>query len=668
VLITMLFDYTAVTPTAIETVTREALERADALVAGIEAREAPGALEDVLLPLDQTGRELVFGYGRGAFLARVHPDGEVREAAHAADEKLTKWRVELPFRERLAQVVKEYARTEDAQRLEGERRRLLDHWLRDLRRAGHDLPPEQRAEVQRLRERLVELELAFQRHVDEYQDGVELTREDLRGLPESYIDRLRPGSAPGTYRVTLEYPDFFPFMEQAERRDLRQALEHKQFNQAADRNAEVLAEALTVRRRIAELLGYDSWAHYAQEIRVAREPANVRRLYDAIVPPLTARARDEYERMRQLLEQERPEDADPTLRTWDWRYYDTRLRKHEYGVDQTEVAEYFPLERVMDGMFELTAEVFGLRYRRIEEPHAWHPDVTAYEILDAESGEHVAVFYADLFPREDKYGHAAAFPLIVGHRRPDGVHERPVSAIVANLTKPTADDPSLLKHDEVVTLFHEFGHVLHMSLSRAEFTRFSGAETEWDFVEAPSQIMEHWVWDPDVLARFARHFRTGQPMPRELVDRLVDARNLNEAVKTLRQVYLGQMDLGFHGPERDVDLDEVNRRAFAVTLLPFHEGTAYYCGFEHLMGGYDAGYYGYLWSKVYGDDMYSRFEAEGVTNPEVGRAYREAILERGGTEDGERLLERFLGRPASQDAFLRQLGITPVAAGEGEVR
>jgi Zn-dependent oligopeptidase len=238
----------------------------------------------------------------------------------------------------------------------------------------------------------------------------------------------------------------------------------------------------------------------------------------------------------------------------------------------------------------------------------------------------------------------------------------PFSAIVANFTRPAADRPSLLRHDEVLTLFHEFGHILHMSLSRAELVSFSGAETEWDFVEAPSQIMEHWCWDAGVLGRFARHHATGEPIPAGLVERLVSSRDLNVGVKTARQCSFGLLDLALHGEEPVVDLDAVNRRASAITGLPFHEGTFFPTGFGHLMGGYDAGYYGYLWAKVYGDDMFSRFEAEGVTSPNVGMAYRREILEPNGSRDAIELLRAFLGREPSSEAFLRELGIEAPAA------
>ncbi len=651
----MLFDYTTVSAESVAADTDAGLAEADALVGRVATGPA-ATFDDTMLPLDQALDRAQVAYGRGAFMARVHPDGAVRDAGQASEERLAKWRVALPFRVDLDRAVRAYASTAEAQTLTGERRRLVGHWRRDFRRAGQELAPDARAELERLRARLVELEVAFQRNVDEFRDGLELTREELAGLPDSYVERLPAGSRPGTWLVNLEYPSVFPFLDQAERRDLRRQLEYKLFNRAAAVNRPIIEEALEIRRRIAGLFGLPSWAHYALEVKMARDPAAVERFYDQLVPPLQAKARDEVVRLGRLL---RAETGDGDVRSWDWRYYENQVRRTEFGLDQNRVAEYFPLGAVMDGMLDLTGEVFGLAYRRVETANAWHPDALLYEIRDRASGAPIAHFYADLFPREGKFGHAAVFQLVAGHRRPDGSYVTPVCAIVANFTRPGTDQPSLLRHDEVVVLFHEFGHVLHHSLSRTEFVRFSGTETEPDFVEAPSQIMEHWAWDPVVLGRFARHYRSGEPIPGDLVTQLVRARDLNVGIRTLRQVSLGMLDMGFHDASDTRDLDEINRRSWSVIGLPFHEGTFYPGGFEHLFGGYDAGYYGYLWSKVYGDDMFSRFRAEGVTSPEVGAAYRREILESGGARDAAEMLRGFLGREPSNETFLQLLGIGP---------
>jgi oligopeptidase A len=657
----MLFDYTPVSPETVQDDTDAGLTAADELVAGV-ARGAGATFDETLVPLDQALDRVQVAYGRGAFMARVHPDAAVRDAGQAAEERLAKWRVALSFRDDLYRAVRAFASTEEAAGLTGERRRLLDHWLRDFRRAGHELEAPARAELERLRNRLVELEVVFQRNVDEFHDGIEVTREELAGLPDSYIGCLPPGSTPGTYEVGLDYPSVFPFLDQAERRDLRRDLEAKLFNRGARPNRPVIEEALRIRKRIAELFGLPSWSHFALEVKMAGDPETVEAFYAEIVPPLQAKARAEVAHLSGLLE---ADTGDRDLRSWDWRYYENQVRRRDFGLDQHHVAEYFPLDAVMAGLLDLTGDVFGLTYRRVQPTRAWHPDVLLYEVRDRTSDRPIAHFYADLFPREGKFGHAAAFQLVAGHRRPDGARVTPVSAIVANFTRPSQGHPSLLRHDEVVTLFHEFGHILHQSLSRTEFVRFAGSETEPDFVEAPSQIMEHWAWDPTVLRRFARHYRTGEPIPVDLVAQLVRARDLNVGVRMLRQVSLGLLDLGFHDAAAERDLDEINRRTWEVTGLAFHEGTFYPGGFSHLFGGYDAGYYGYLWSKVYGDDMFGRFRAAGVMSADAGAAYRREILEAGGSRDAADMLRAFLGREPSNATFLQMLGIGPEPLPDG---
>ncbi|HEX5039945.1 MAG TPA: M3 family metallopeptidase [Candidatus Limnocylindria bacterium] len=648
----MLYDYTAVTVASVTKATDDGLARADELVAA--AVGADPSFDATMRPLDHASAELVRAYGRGAFMGQVHNDEAVRDAGMEAEERINKWRVGLPFRTDLHQAVRAFAETDEAAGLEGEEARLLEHWLRDFRRAGQELSDDDRAELERIRNRLVEVEVEFQRNVNEYRDGIDVSREQLAGLPDDYVERLSPGEAEGTYRVTLDYPQLNPFLEQAADRDRRRELFQKSWSRAVEDNRPLLDEALELRRRIAELLGEPTWAHYALELKMAKDPGRVTAFYEELVPAVQAAVGRELATLRQRLA---ADGHAGDIQAWDWRYYDDALRREDYGVDQNLVSEYLPLDAVMNGMLRITGDVFGLDYRRVEPANAWDDAVQLWEILDRESGEHVAHFYADLFPREGTFGHAAAFPLVVGHRRADGAYEAPVSAIVANFTPPTADRPSLLRHSEVTGLFHEFGHILHMSLTRAEFARFSGAETEWDFVEAPSQIMEHWAWDPAVLARFARHHATGEQMPTELMEALSRSRYVDIGLWTGIQAFYGQIDMALHADGAGVDPDAALRRVFAVTGMPYPEGTFFLSGFAHLFGGYDAGYYGYLWSSVIGDDMFSRFTSEGILSPEVGADYRREILEPNGSRDADDLVRAFLGREPSNQEFLRLRGM-----------
>ena len=649
----MLHDYTAVTPEAVRSETDAALRAADAFVAGVVESAGSPSFEATLWPLELAGAELIRAYGRGAFLGQAHPDADVRDAGSEAEERLNKWRVAVVARTDVYRAVRAFADTDAAAALEGEDARLLEHWLRDFRRAGHELPEAERAELERLNSRLVEIKVAYQRNINDYRDGIEVTREQLAGLPDSYVERLSPGESPGTYRVSLDYPEVNPFMEQAHDRELRRELFLKDWNKAAGLNRPLLAETLEVRRRIASLLGAETWADHAMELKMARSPHRVRELYATLQPALEARVRSDLDGLRAGLA---ADGHDGPLHAWDWRYYDESLQRTEYGVDQDRISEHLPLEPVIQGMFDLTGEVFGLSYRTVEDARAWHPSVRLYEILDRASGESIAHFYADLHPREGKFSHAAAYPLVIGHRAADGSQVQPVSAILANFTPPSATRPALLRHRELETLFHEFGHILHMSLSRATYARFSGAETEWDFVEAPSQIMEHWTWEPSVLARFARHHATGDPIPDDLVQDMLRARWVDIGIKLALQTFYGQVDLALHGEPGAVDPDEALRRTYAVTGLPYPEGTFMLGGFGHLMD-YDAGYFGYLWAEVIGDDMFGRFAREGVTSPAVGADYRREILEPNGTRDADDLVRSFLGRDPNNEEFLRLRGM-----------
>ncbi len=643
------------TPEQVAALVDEAIADVDTLVDHLVGAEER-TWETTLAPLDAISDRLEQAYGRGPFMGYVHPDAEVRTAARQAEERIQQWAVELIFRDDLYEAVTEYAATEDAVALEGEKARLLSFVRRDLRRAGHELEPDVRAEVKRLTQRLVELGVAFETNIAEHEDAIVLTSDDLAGLPENYVERLTPGDEEGTYKVTMAYPDVVPFMENSERRDLRQQLSFKFNTRAVGPNRAILEEAVRLRARIAELFGEPSWAHYQLEERMAREPAAVTAFYKELVPALTKAGLAEIEEMRAMLAEDTGE-PDAVLQLWDWRYYHTRLSRERHGVDPNEVADYLPIDSVLDGLFDVTGDVFGLDYETVDL-ETWHPDVTSYAIRDRADGKLIAHFHMDLYPREGKFSHAAAFTMVPGRRLPDGSYQTPVSAIVANFTKPSPTRPSLLQHQEVETLFHEFGHILHQVLTRAELVRFSGSSTERDFVEAPSQIMEHWTWRPEVLARFARHHETNEPFPAELIEAMVAARNLNIAVTNLRQVQFGVLDMGLHGEgAAQADIDQLLRDATAVALLPVHEGTFFPASWGHMLSGYDAGYYGYLWSEVYGDDMFSRFDEEGVTDPKVGAEYRRAILEAGGTRDGLELLRAFLGREPSNAAFLRKLGI-----------
>ena len=648
------FDYASVTTEDIARECDAAIVRCDAILDQIASVEGERTFENTLSPLDGLADVLSTVSGRYGFLTYVAADEAIRQIALDYEQKLDTYATGVGFREDLYAALLAFAATDEARALEGEAARLLDHSLRDFRRNGFELGPDERARVQQLKERLVALGVEFRRNIDEYEDALWLRREQLAGLPDSYVERLQTEEVEDglRYRVSLEYPEMFPFMEAAEDEQLRHELFRKNHNKAADLNLPLLAEAIAVRDEIAEVLGYDSWAAYVLEIKMAKTPAAV---HDFLVD-LYAKVKVKADRdLSQLAASKGQEtgDAAAQLELWDWRYQMQRVLRVQYEVDQFAVAEYFPLEAVLKGLFDVYQRLVGVRFVPIEDAQAWHEDVRLYAIENAEGGEHIAHFYMDLHPRPDKYGHAAAFSLRLGRELPDGGFQTPISSIVANFTKPTSDSPALLRHSEVETLFHEFGHILHQTMTRARFARFSGTHVERDFVEAPSQMLEHWVWDAEVLTGFTRHVESGEPLPSDLLDRMLAAKNVASGVHYLRQLYFARLDLAYHLTGRDKDTDAIAEELHALTGFPFEPGTHFQAGFGHLFG-YDAGYYGYLWSKVFGDDMFTRFEGDPAA---AGADYRRLILERGGSVDGADMLREFLGRDPQPEAFLRGIGL-----------
>jgi Zn-dependent oligopeptidase len=326
-----------------------------------------------------------------------------------------------------------------------------------------------------------------------------------------------------------------------------------------------------------------------------------------------------------LQEAKRGHTGDPAaeLQLWDWRFYHNYLLKTRFAVDDFEVAKYFPLEAVLGGLFDVMQTLLGVRFEAVEPANAWHPDVKLYRIRDAASGEEIACFYMDLFPRPNKYGHAAAFTLIGGRRLADGSYQQPVSAIVANFTKPAASQPSLLRHSEV---------------------------------EAPSQMLEHWVWQAGVLAGFSRHVETGAPLPAELLEAMLAAKNLDSGLFTMRQLFFAELDMAYHAPGADKDTSAISQRLHPISGFEAPPDTYWQSGFGHLFG-YDAGYYGYKWSEVFADDMFTRFAQAGPLNASLGLEYRRVVLERGGAVDGDVLVREFLGREPNSEAFLQNLGL-----------
>lgn len=655
-----LVDFASLTPAAVEAAARRAMERADAATRRIAAiPPANRTYANTLLALEDAADGIVSTSGTHAFMAFVSADDALRDSARHWDQELDKYMVGLAFNEDLYRSLKEFAETPEAQTLQGEDARFLERELRDFRRNGFDLPADVRAALRAKFDRLVELGTTFRQAIDDWDDGIIVDREALRGLPEAWVANLKTVDVDGAtkYRVSLDYPEYFPFMSNCPDPELRRELFLKEQTKAGPANIARLEEAIRVRTEIAQLLGYDSWASYVIETRMAKTREAVVRFLDDLRTKVARKAERDLAAMSEL---KRRETGDGTVHPWDWRYYHNLQLRTQFAVDEFEIAQYFPLDACLEGLFAITQSMMGVTYREVPGAPRWHPDVRTYDIYDAdsESDTPIARFHMDLFPRPNKYGHAAAFTMRRGRELDDTTYQRPVSAIVANFTKPGADRPSLLRHQEVITLFHEFGHILHQTLTKARRARFAGTATERDFVEAPSQMLEHWCWEPEVLGSFSRHYETGEPLPTRLLEAMVAARNLNSGITTLRQILFASLDMAYHSPGFDGDTTATLARLHDISGFPYTPGTHFQSGFGHLFG-YDAGYYGYLWSHVFGDDMYTLFEQRGPLNREVGAHYRRTILERGGSVDGDELVRSFLGREPNNEAFLRNLGLDP---------
>lgn len=611
-----------------------------------------GALDDILARVDG-------GTNMAQFMAYVSTDAEERDASNAAQLRMESWMIDLSKNEDLYRAVKAYAAGRP--KLAGERSRLLDHTLRDYRRAGMELPKEQRDKLTEIEKTLSELAIQFETNIREDETVVGVTRDELAGVPEEFVNsRDRAGDL---YIITMDYPSVDAVWKHCSVESTREKVRFAYVRRGGQKNVRLLERILKLRDEEATMLGYDNTVDYVVETRMAKNGATVQKFYDDLVPLVRKKAERDY---ADLTAAKRRDTGDPNaiVQIWDRNYYEDYLLRTKYNVDSEEVRQYFPLQAVLDGLFSITQSLYGIEYRDVTasagtpDRPLWHEDVKLYEVYDKATGEMLGSFYIDLFPRDNKYNHAAQWGLRQHKVYMDGTVQKPLAALVCNFTKPTADKPSLMLHDEVETLFHEFGHCLHTILSQASLQNFAGTSVERDFVEAPSQMFENWVWDADVLATFSRHYKTGKPLPRDLLDRMISARHLNSGLFAMGQIWLGKIDNAYHmAPGGVVDTTAVQEE-LAEQLLPYPamSNTWFQAAFGHLMG-YQAGYYGYMWSLVYASDMFQRFKELGMLNPEAGRYYREKILARGGTVDGMDMVRDYLGREPDMRAFLKHLGL-----------
>ncbi len=473
-------------------------------------------------------------------------------------------------------------------------------------------------------------------------------------MPDDYINHLKKTSE-GKYIITMDYPDYVPFMENAESDEARRRLSFKFNNRCSDTNVKLMEDAIAIRRRIAKNIGYPTFADYILADRMAKDAETVFNFLNGMRDRLKEKGlRELKERIE--LKKEREPAADESLAQWQTSFYNNLLKKKKYSIDHEKIKEYFPLETVIGGMFKVFGKVLGAQFKPADI-ETWHKDVRAYEVLDKE-GNLTAYFYFDLFPREGKYKHAACFGIRQGRELDDGSYQKPAAAIVANFPKPNGDFPALMKFSDLVTMFHEFGHVTHNIFTKAKYGRFSGTSVSRDFVEVPSQILENWAYSKDVLKVVSGHYKNpSEKLPDEIIEKLIEAKNMDSGLANLRQLFFGLLDMKYHTLEGDVDTTALYKKLMKeISLIPMMDGVHPQASFGHLMGGYEAGYYGYHWANVITLDLFSIFEKEGLMNPETGARYRKLILEPGRTYDEAGQVKKFLGRESNEDAFLKSIG------------
>ncbi len=626
--------------TAFERAVERRLVRARGTLDRLVAVTGRHTVANTLVPYDNLMRELDRAASEAGLIQKVHPDSALRQAADRSDQRVSAFATELSLDQRAFDAI-EAVDLKDADPVT---RHYVSLILRDFRLAGVDRDSVTRARIKALRDELVVIGQEFDRNIRDDVRKIEVaSAAELEGVPADFI-AAHPPRPDGRIWLTTEYPDVFPVLTYARSDDLRRRLRARFDNRAYPANMAVLDRMIARRDQLARLLGFTSWADYAVADKMVGSAANASAFIDRVVAASKEAAEREYQTLLRRKQQDHP--GATVINRWETGYLRELVRRSEYDFDSQKVRPYFPYERVKQGVLDLSARLFGVTFRRMKDAPVWHQSVEGWEML--EGGKLAGRFYLDMHPRPGKFGHAAHFRVRTGTT--DGA--LPESALVCNFPGGMPGEPGLMDHGEVETFLHEFGHLMHSLLARQRWNGVSGVRTEWDFVEAPSQMLEEWSWDPKVLASFALHHETNQPIPAELVRQLKRATGFGRAIDMRTQMTYARISLSVYDrPPAQVDTDSiVSAVTRAYTPVPPMPGSHMQTSFGHL-NGYSAFYYTYMWSLVIAKDLFSRFDQADLLAPEPARRYRQLILERGGAAPAARLVEDFLGRPFSFDAW-----------------
>ncbi len=647
---------------AIELLIQQSKEEIEAIA---HQTEAP-TFQNTIEALDRSGKSLDRVTSIFYNLNSAETNPELQQIAQTVSPLLSEFKNDLLLNETLFARVSQVFESKNSLDLDAEQSMLLDKQYKGFVRNGAHLKEEKKNKLRAIDTELSKLTLTFGEHVLAETNAYELhitSADDLAGLTEDFIEASAATAkerGKEGWMVTLDYPSYIPFMKYAENRELRKKLSlafgAKGFQENDNNNEETVLKIVQLRHSRAQLLGYESHAHFVLEERMAQSPEKVTSFLNDLLSKAKPAAQKEFDELASFAKKL---DGIDRLQKWDGAYYAEKLRQEKFQLDDELLKPYFQLEKVIAGIFTVAQKLYGLRFEQTQDIEVYHPDVKTYRVVDQE-GVFVALFYADFHPRPGKRD-GAWMTSFKPQQIVEEENERPHVSIVCNFTKPTPSKPALLTFNEVTTLFHEFGHALHGMLANTTYPGLSGTNVYWDFVELPSQVLENWCYEKETLELFATHFETGALIPMDLVQKIKDSSTFHEGMQTLRQISFGLLDMGWHGKDPSVisKVKDFEDRIFSETILyPETPETCMSTSFSHIFqGGYSAGYYSYKWAEVLDADAFEYFKQEGIFNQEVASKFKNFILSRGGTEDPMDLFVQFRGRKPNPEALLRRAGL-----------